>query len=574
MQLHDLGLIGNSTTSALIDGNAKIAWWCFPFFDSPSICNALATPCGVTNKDGFIDVLFEKIRSKDQYYIRNTPVLVTRLADNSHNVIETVDFAPCYIQFGRLYTPPTICRIIRRVAGRPRIAIRACPANPAGGQASQNIGANHVTFNGNGQGMRITTDAPLPALIDGQAFFLEDSITLVMGTDEPLLEAPKGYGRHAYEATVAYWHNWIHNIEIPLEWQDEVIRAAITLRLNTFYGTGAIVAGHTILGSGCQEPSRATASLSWVHEAATVTRALNRLGATGTMERYLDYLNNVIADANGLPFQAVYDIHRRTVIARDGNGIWETSEHHDSYGAAVLACMQAFFDHRLYHPAGKAQFQYLENLGEIAFEKYRQPDLDVWGQGESAVHTYSSIMCWVACERLSRIAEMLDMEQAAKEWAERAATIHERILENAWNDALGTFTSTWHGDTVDATLLRIPVLKFLPADDPRTVRTINYVTDKLKRGDFVSCTENTDKQPSNMPLTATFWWIQAQHALGRTDIARDVFERILGYRNHLGLLSSCLALDDRSFTGAFPSTSAMVGIIQCAVELSKPWDSL
>ncbi len=577
MQLHDSGLVGNSRTSAIIDHNGRIVWWCFPVFDSPPLCNAMTSPCcRKANETGFIDVLFEKVRSRDQYYIKNTPALVTRFADNAHNVIETVDFAPCYIQYGRLFTPPIIVRIIRRIAGRPRIAIRIRPALPDDKDFRTTIGTNHITFKGSDQDFRITTDASISALLGEQAFYLEDSITLVMGMDQALETAPKTFGRSAYDATIAYWHGWIHNISIPLEWQDAVIRAAITLRLNTFYDTGAIVAGHGTFDDGCQAISRNAASLSWVRDACSVIGALNRLGATGTMERYLQYLLNVIADANGLPFQAVYDIHHRTIVSRNDAGLWEISEHHDSYGAAVLACTQAFFDERLYHPADRTVFEQLERLGETAFERYKRPDLDIWGYGETAVHTYSSMMCWAACDRLSRIAEKLDLTTQAKEWAERASLIHERVLENAWNPEQQTFTAVWHGNTVDASLLRMIDLHFLPADDERIIKTVDRITQKLLKGDFLLPSEQaTGTAPKgNLPFICTCWWILAMYALGRKEQALNAFEKILAYRNYLGILSAAVSQEDHSLTGAFPSTSAMVGIIQCAVALSKPWDSL
>lgn len=578
MQLHDSGLVGNSRTSAIIDSNGRIAWWCFPVFDSHPLCDALASTCCCCKKadeTGFIDLLFEKVRSKDQYYIRNTPVLVTRFADNAHNVVEIVDFAPCYIQYDRLFTPPVIVRIIRRIAGRPRIAVRIRPCQTADGSMQKTIGANHITFKCGEQNFRVTTDASISALLGEQAFYLEDSITLVMGTDQALETAPKTFGRTAYDATIAYWQGWIHNISIPLEWQDEVIRTAITLRLNTFYDTGAVVSGHSSLDEDCLSPVRQAASLSWVRDACSVIGSLNRLGATGTMERYLRYLMNVIANSNGMPFQAVYDIHHRTVVSKNQDGIWEIPEHHDSYGAAVLACTQAFFDERLYHPASKSAFEQLERLGETAFEKYHQPDLDIWGYGESAIHTYSSMMCWAACDRLSRIAAKLDLAISAKEWAERAAIIHERIIENAWNPEIQAFTATWQGNTVDASLLRMIDLHFLPADDERVIKTVDRITEKLRQGYFLLCSEKAiDTPQENLPFICTFWWILAINALGRKEQAREAFERILAYRNDLGLLSACISHEDRSLAGVFPSTSAMVGIIQCAVALSDTWDSL
>lgn len=574
MQLQESGLVGNSRTSALIDNHARFIWWRFPFFDSTPICNALATPCCSLQKDsGFIDIVFDHIRSKDQYYIQNTPVLVTRFADNAHNVIETIDFAPCYIQYGRLFTPSTIIRIIRKIAGRPRITIRIRPNCSNSHQTDKIIGANHLIYKGGEQDFRITTDCSIDALLQEQAFYLEDSVTLVMGTNQTLDFEPKAFGRMAYESTIAYWHGWIHNISIPLEWQDAVIRAAITLRLNTFYDTGAIIAGHGTLN---QDALINNTTLSWVRNASSVISALNRLGATGTMERYLKYLMNVIADSNGLPFQAVYDIHHRTIVTKDNTGIWEIQKHHDSYGAAILACTQAFFDARLYHPADKNVFNQLERLGETAFENFRKPDHNIWNPTENtAIHTYSSIMCWVACDRLSTIAKKLGLQQPAKEWSNRADIIHRYILENAWNAQIGSFTTTWQGNRVDASLLRMIDLHFLPANDERIRKTVETIAKRLLKKDILwPCEKPSHLETENTPFIGTFWWILAMAAIGKKQEARAAFEKILSYRNHLGLLSSSFSQEDGSLCGIFPATSTMVGIIQCAVTLSAPWNSL
>ncbi len=184
-------------------------------------------------------------------------------------------------------------------------------------------------------------------------------------------------------------------------------------------------------------------------------------------------------------------------------------------------------------------------------------------------------MCWAACDRLSRIAAKLDLPTQAKEWAGRAGIIHGRIIENAWNPERQTFTATWKGDAVDASLLRMIDLHFLPADDERVIKTVDRITEKLLQGDFLLCSEKAvEAHHVNLPFISTFWWILAINALGRKEQARDAFERILSYQNYLGMFSSCVSREDRSLSGVFPSTSAMVGVIQCAVALSKPWDSL
>ena len=192
MNTLELGLIGNSRTSALIDRNARIVWWCYPTFDSDPVCCRLMQPDDNAPAYGYIDVGFDKIRQADQYYERNSAVLVTRFGDNAHNVIEIIDFAPCFPMHDRLFTPSTIIRIIRRVAGRPRITLRIRPAANYGSDAPQVLaGAHHISYKGSEQTLRVTTDASISSILDEKPFFLNDSVTLILGPDQAVESAPQ-----------------------------------------------------------------------------------------------------------------------------------------------------------------------------------------------------------------------------------------------------------------------------------------------------------------------------------------------------------------------------------------------
>ena len=589
----ELGLIGNSRTSALVDKNARIVWWCYPYFDSDPVCCELMNPVKKEKDMGYIDIGFEKIRQADQYYERNSAVLVSRFGDNAHNVIEVIDFAPCFPMHDRLFTPSSIIRIIRRVAGRPRITIRIRPSVNYGSEAPQILpGAHHISYQGSEQTLRVTTDASISSILDEKAFFLEESVTLILGPDQAVESSPQDVGRAYYEATVKYWQNWIHNVSMPFEWQDVIIRAAITLRMNTFYDTGAIIAAVTtsIPGSPAAKHNR-DYRYSWVRDSYFVVSALNRLGATGTMERYLQYILNIIADSKGLPFQPVYGIHRNADLeekiapdlagyndmgpVRIGNSAYRETQN-DVYGSAILACTQAFFDQRLHRPADRNVFADLERLGEEAVARFNQPDADIWHRNEKEqVHTFSSVMCWAACDRLAAIAKELKLKAKEDLWRANAERIREEVISNAFNTELNTFTSTWNGNSVDASLLLLGELHFLKPDDPRFAGTVARIEKQLLRGDFLLRYEGEDKEgiPETALLVCTFWWILALTTIGKTREARACFENILSRRNHLGLLSADVSRSDRVLWGNFPQTYSMVGLIQCAIRLSRPWEN-
>jgi GH15 family glucan-1,4-alpha-glucosidase len=589
----DLGLIGNSRTSALIDRNASIVWWCYPYFDSNPICCSLLQ--GEPDQAGFgsIDVLLDGGKLTEQFYERNSAILVSRFADDAGNLIEVTDFAPRFYQHGRMFSPSMLVRIIRRVTGRPRITLRARPAIDYGSEQAQiRSGAHHISYVGASQAMRLTTDAAVSAITDEKPFFLQDSVTLLMGPDETVDGAPREVGRAFHENTQQYWHRWVRSLAVPFEWQEVVIRAAITLKLNAFDDTGAVIAAVTTSIPEAPHSRRNwDYRYCWLRDAYFVVNALNRLGATGTMERYLEYILNIIADTRDAPLQPLYGIRREANLdeqvmpglsgyrgmgpVRTGNLAYFQIQN-DVFGAAVMASTHAFFDKRLARPAGKHMFSDLERLGEQAVLNYNVPDAGIWElRGSKRVHTFSSMMCWAACDRLAAIARQLQLSERAAYWDGHASRIHQAICESAWNADLGSFVSTFGGDRLDASLLLMAEFQFLKPSDARFVGTVRAIEKHLRRGDFLLRYDEEDDfgLPETAFLVCTQWWILALAQIGEKERARELFEIVLSKRNHLGLLSEDVAPDTGELWGNFPQTYSMVGLIQCAARLSMSWDA-
>ena len=591
----DLGLIGNSRTSALIDRQARIAWWCYPHFDNNPLCCSLLRSAEQNHSPeafGFIDLLFPSSHTVRQTYQRNSAILQTRLQDDSGNVIDVTDFSPRFYLHGRMFAPAMIVRMIRRVAGRPRIGVRVRPAlNYGSERASSRSGAHHVTYLGGTQSMRVTTDASITALTEERLFFLHDSITLLMGPDETIDGAPRDLGRSFYESTAAYWHRWVRNLAIPFEWQEVVIRAAITLKLNAFDDTGAIIAAVTTSIPESPHSGRNwDYRYCWLRDAYFVVNALNQLGVTATMQHYLEYILNLIADSRDMPLQPVYGIRRETTLdefiapalagyrgmgpVRVGNLAWKQVQN-DVFGAAVLASTHAFFDSRLERPAGRQMFADLERLGQQAVRVYQEPDAGIWElRGTRRVHTFSTLMCWAACDRLASIARRLILPTRASHWLREADMIRKAIVDHAWNPDLGSFVSTFGGEHLDASLLLMGEFQFLSANDPRFIGTLRAVERQLQRGDFLLRYDEEDDfgRPDTAFLVCTLWWILALAQTGEKARARALFEKVLARRNHLGLLSEDVSLDGTQLWGNFPQTYSMVGLIQCAARLSISWD--
>jgi GH15 family glucan-1,4-alpha-glucosidase len=587
----DLGIIGNGSVSALIDANARVVWCCLPSFNGdPTFCSLLSP---ALEDRGYFDVILDGMAASSQYYVENTAVLVTRLAAGDGSAIEITDFAPRYKQHGRIFHPMSLVRTIRPVAGAPRITLRLHPLAGYGARVPERtFGSNHLRFILDDIVLRVTTDAPLPMLRDELPFLLGHEVHIVLGPDETLTESPARIARDALDATLDYWREWVRYLSIPAEWQDAVIRAAITLKLCQYEGTGAIVAAMT---TSIPEAPRTARNWDyrycWLRDAAFVVRALNRLGATRSMEEYLRYLFNLAAGAEG-ELAPVYGIHfERELIeseasalggyrgmgpVRVGNDAWRQRQH-DVYGSVVLAAMQLFFDRRLNVTGDAAAFARLEHAGDSAWRLHDRPDAGLWEfRGRTEVHTYSTVMSWVACDRLARIAAHLGLEDRKRFWNERADRVRAAVFARAVHPEHGYFVATFDGDGLDASLLLLADFGFVSPDDARYRATVDAIGATLLRGRhmFRYVVPDDFGAPETSFTICSFWYADALASIGRVDEARAMFEQLLAARNPLGLLSEDIHPASGELWGNFPQTYSMVGLVNTAMRLSRSWESM
>ena len=588
----DLALVGNGTLGALVNPLGEIVWACFPRFDGdPLFCTLLRdrTP----DADfGFWTVELLDCARAEQEYLVNTPILVTRLYDRSGGAVELTDFAPRFRQYGREFCPMMLVRRVKRLAGSPRIRVRLRPARDYGRERpATTYGSNHIRYVGPDVVVRLTTDVPVTAVVEENAFFLEHAVTLLLGPDETVQGTVADVGTHFLDETANHWREWVRSLAIPFEWQDAVIRAAITLKLNVYEDTGAIIAAVTTsIPEMPGSPRNWDYRYCWLRDAYFVINALNRLGATHTMERYLGYILNIVADGADGRLKPVYGVSGHSVMderevdtlpgyrgfgpVRIGNQAYRQVQH-DVYGSAILAATHVFFDRRLVQRGDEVLFRRLEALGERAAQLFDQPDAGIWElRGGARVHTSSSVTCWAGCDRLARVASHLGLSDRAAYWREQAARIHQVIEQRAWSPKRDSFTATFDGEVLDASLLRLNELGFLGDDDPRFAATVRAIGRELKRGDFVFRYIEQDDfgKPDNAFLVCTFWYINALAALGQRDEARALFETVLACRNRHGLLAEHIDPRSREQWGNFVQTYSMVGLIASAIRLSVRWD--
>jgi GH15 family glucan-1,4-alpha-glucosidase len=584
----DVAPIGNGRIAALINTQGRIVWWCFPRLDSDPVFSRLIAG---DEEKGFCDVVLHGQTAAHAQYVRNTAIVETVLEDANGNAVRITDFAPRFLRFERAFHPAQIIRRIEPLRGLPRVSIRLRPTFNYGQPAEcLAIGSNHMRYGGGANILRVTTDAPLSYIAHETPFALTSPVTLILGPDEPLEASVDSVAREFLERTRNYWITWVRGLGIPLEWQTAIIRAAITLKLCAFEETGAIIAAHTTSIPEAPGTQRNwDYRFCWLRDAYFVISALNRLGATKTMEAYLNYITTIAVDVDP-PLQPVYGIiHNQPLderIAADlagframgpvrvGNQASEQTQH-DAYGSVILGSAHMFIDERLPGMGDAVLFRRLEPLGHQARRLYLEPDAGPWEyRGRKRIHTHSATMCWVACDRLARLAGLLALDERAGYWRAHADKIRNEILERAWSAKWGALAGALDHDDLDASALLVADLGLLPATDDRYRRTVQVISKELSRNGFVMRYTADDDfgAPETAFLVCQFWYADALASIGEKEKARDIFTDVLSRANSFGILSEDIHPGSGELWGNVPQTYCMAGIINTGMKLSRSWE--
>jgi len=584
----DLALVGNGAVGALIDTGGTVVWCCLPRFDGDPVFGSLLGGESRPDRAGLFAIELVGAERIEQQYLADTPILVTRCYDKRGGGVEITDFCPRFDKDGDPFCPTMLVRQVRPIGGKPEIVVRVTPAGDYGCRQRQHaLGPNHISYAGD-HALRLTTNAPTEMIVDRAPFHVAQTLTFLFGIDEHPGDVTS-VGANLLEQTETYWRFWARSLKVPEEWRDAAVRAAITLQLNVYEETGAIIAAMTTSIPEAPNSKRNwDYRYCWPRDACFVVNALSRLGETRTTGQYLAFLLARTESTDDARLATMYSIDggripdehdaeclggfRGMGPVRIGNKASEQQQN-DVYGEAVLTAEALFANPRAGWVGDEALLARLEAFGHHAVRLHDVPDAGLWElRGAARVHTFSSLMCWVACDRLAKYADQLKLVDRAEYWRLRAESIREVIFRRSWNAKLNAFTAAMEGETLDASLLLMPRLGFLAAADPRFVGTVAAIEAQLKHGDFVYRYIERDDfgYPENAFLVCTFWYIEALAAMGgaRRQEARVLFEKVLSARNRHGLLAE--DLDPRTLEqwGNFPQTYCMAGIIDCALALA------
>ena len=605
--IQDHGVIGNMRTVALVGTNGSIDWFCFPYFDSPSIFGALLDDA--TGGHFRISPADESGVTTKQFYWPDTNVLITRFM-TAEGVGEMEDFMPAGSSV-ELGWHEQLVRRVRVVRGTMKFRTECHPAfEYARATHTTRVTKHGATFNGPGFTLGLSSDVPLHKDRHGASadFELKEGECAVfvlrrVGGGASCGAAPTHAEVQAlFEATVHFWQRWLSQCTYKGRWREIVHRSALALKLLTFEPTGAIVAAPT-----CSLPEQAGGSrnwdyrYTWIRDAAFTIYGLLRIGFTEEARAFMGYLEARCREAEpgAPPLQVVYGIdgrHDLTEVTLDhlhgydgaspvriGNGAHKQLQL-DIYGELMDA---VYLYNKHGTPISYELWIHLRRLVDWVCENWDQEDEGIWEvRGGKRHFVYSKVMCWVAIDRGLRLADKRSFPADRSKWLAARDAIYEAIMAKGWSDERKTFVQSFGSDALDASNLIMPLVFFMSPTDPRMLATIDAIAAARVDGGLLSDSlvfrydngANADglegaEGTFNM---CTFWLVEAMTRAGRGEPARlararVIFERMLGYANHVGLYAEETGAGGGAL-GNFPQAFTHLALISAAFNLDLALD--
>lgn len=599
------GLLGDLQTAALVTTDGTVDWFCFPRFDSPSVFGALLDK----DKGGHCTVRpRHTTHATKQLYLPDTAILVTRFITEA-GTGEVLDFMP--VTGTTVTASHQLVRVVRCVRGSMTFEIDIAPRFDYGRKAHQ----LHVTEHGavfvSEDGVKLTVhpirepeDERLAAVRTDRHHDLHFALALTAGQQRGLVLASAADGppreirlaeyQQLFDDTVSFWRSWLGQSRYSGRWRETVERSAVTLKLMTYAPSGALVAAPTAalpeqLGGERNWDYRFT----WIRDASFSVYALLGLGFTEEAKVFIGWLGDRVKERVGSedsgPLNIMYKVdgssdleeeildhwegYARSAPVRIGNGA-ATQLQLDIYGEALDSI---YFAHRHGIQLGHRGWTSLLTNLDWLVDHWDQAGEGLWEtRGGRKNFTYGRVMSWVAFDRALRLAESNGRPASARRWHGARDEIYQQVMAKGWSEGRQAFVQHYGSDVLDSSLLRMSTVGFITPDDPMWNSALDameqeLVSDSLVyRYDPAASPDGLRGSEGTFSL-CTFMYVDALARAGRTDKARLVFEKMMGYANHLGLYSEEIDLTGRQL-GNFPQAFTHLALIDAAITLNAALD--
>ncbi|WP_329454348.1 glycoside hydrolase family 15 protein [Streptomyces sp. NBC_01497] len=608
-RISEHGLIGDLRTAALVTTGGCIDWFCAPRFDSPSVFGSLLD----ARRGGHWEITAVSaghIRRR-QFYFPDTNILITRMHTDT-GIVEIHDFMPIV----RAHDPDHVQRLTRRVVnvrGSVDLAVRVAPRFDYGRERHRvERYPEGVRFTGNALSLALRSTVPLG--VDGvdvtadftlekggtALFVLEPGPASDAGRDPVPCPEPSVV-HELFEQTVHFWRGWLKQSMYTGRWREMVHRSALTLKLLTHEPTGAIVAAPTLgLPERIGGPRNWDYRYVWVRDAAFSLYALLRLGFTDEADAFVGWLTRMLRSAcgnlEGGPLRVMYSIDGHADLPEEVLDHWEgylgsapIRVGNAASGQVQLDIYGELIDSvYLFNKYGAGisheAWSDLCTILEWLIDHWDTPDAGIWETRAGRVnHTYSRLMSWVAMERMVRMARQRGLPGDLGRWISARDSIYHQIMDRGWHEGAGTFTRTIAEDTpvpaapvLDASLLLMPMVKFVAPTDPRFLGLIEAIRERLVVDSLVF-RYDPGQAPDGLEGTegtfsiCSFWWVEALTRSGQLEEARLALEKMFTYSSHVGLYAEQIGLSGEHL-GNFPQAFTHLALISAAINLNRALD--
>ena len=590
--MYPYGLIGNCQASALVSRTGSVDWLCLPRPDSDPVFGRLLDPDG-----GHFAIEFAggPASSSHQRYVENTNILVTEMTDASGARFRITDFCPRFPQYGRMFRPNSLFRIVEPVHGAPVLTVNCRPVAGWSKKRPRAVrGNSHLSFEVRGDTLRLHTNMPMTYLTESTPYHLKQKLYFALTWGTPIEEDLAHLSERFLKLTEEYWQTWVKHCAIPTLFQQDVIRSALALKLHVYEDTGAILAALTT--SLPEEPGSERNwdyRFCWLRDSYFVLSAFHSLGMFEEMEGFITFLLGIAQrrERDQAQLAPVYTLSQGLPLPETSHAAWagfkgsgpvrsmnQAAEHvqNDVYGEMVLTLAPIYFDERFRQLRTPEHEALILHLGQLCADTISVPDAGLWEVREGwQEHTFSNLMCWAGLERIERMQALgvlskdgLDASSARKR-AEAAvnAAIKEGVARNGPKD-----------DSLDSALALMSVLRF--PDESAASKTLDEIRRTLAADDgqgsylYRYLRHDDFGTPHSAFVICSFWVAQGLSNLGREREARVILETLRESANEVGLYAEHFEPKGKTQLGNFPQAYSHVGLINAAFAASPPWSQI
>ena len=580
------GIIGNCKSSALISEDSSIEWCCLPQFDSPSVFGKILDQ----KKGGSFQILCDNSYSITQKYVDNTCILMTKF-DNGSDAFELLDYMPRFQkENGVYYAPPEICRILKLVKGNPKLKVLYDPRLVYSIGRTNNYEKNDfivsVVNEERYDTLYLYTDLNKKNILECSEISLDRDYFLAISYNEKINPPSLDHINLELERTKVYWLNWCFKTPTYKNYNSQILRSAMTLKLLTFEKTGAVLAAATTsLPETIGEVRNWDYRFCWIRDASMVIKVITKLGHVKIVKKFIDFILDIIPDKNE-KLQIMYGINGEKMLTEEtldhlsgyknsrpvrvGNAAF-IQKQNDIYGILVDAIhyqIEKYIDENDKH---EELWSIVKNIVWVVDNNWKMPDKGIWEFRQEDQHfTFSKLLCWVAVDRAIKISELIQGGKSAKKWKSLRSEIYNDIIENAWSDEKQAFTQSYGAEHLDASVLLMEPYGFIDAKDTRYVKTVKAIERELSHEGLLFRYKNVDDfgTPSSSFTVCTFWFINSLYKIGEKEKSKLMFDKLLSYSNHLGLFSEDIDFKSKRLLGNFPQAYSHLALIDTAMNFN------